>query len=144
MTTIDESKKASYIDGRLVIDEYKGVMYCYMNLSNLSEERGIDVLNQFIDFSKNNEFINPVAKILMDLEGTKITMPLVDKTKEYVECGNKVYSDLSIDDFNIALIGISDVLKLFVKTFSVITNGNVKTFENKPEALDWLVRFEEE
>lgn len=140
---IDSNKDDKFVNGRFYF-VLAGVKRAgFYDFTNIPQEKTLEVVNEFIDFFKKNEIMNPTGRVIMDFSGTHLNREVTDALKE-MAAEVKKYTSIKT---RAAVVGVSKIQRIFVNTFNRITKTDMRAFDTKEEAYHWLAevdKFEKE
>lgn len=120
---------------RIKIIEHKGKKIHYIDYSGLRDEKSLIAIIELVDeFNKKQiEKKETDFLILSDLSNSYVYGDALQVMKE---SGKKIkpYTKKT------ALLGITGAKKVLLRTANAVLNLNMKPFNTKEEALDWLVK----
>jgi len=123
------------MEKRIKIIEHQGKKIHFIDYSGLKDEKSLIAIIELVDEfnkiqieKKETDFL-----ILSDITNSFI---YGDALKIMKESGNKIkpYTKKT------ALLGITGAKKVLLRTANAVLNLNMRPFNSKEEALDWLVK----
>ncbi|WP_066633571.1 SpoIIAA family protein [Labilibacter marinus] len=115
---------------RVSLIEHKGAKVAYLNFSGL---KTIEEAEKAIQESKNYIRIQPENSVLTlsNMENMHFNSDIKNEFSTFIG-GNKPYVKAG------AVIGLSGLLRIIYNGVNKITGRNIKSFDTKEDALDWL------
>ena len=124
---------SSYVNGRIVIKEYKGKQILFCDFRNLHGDDFAEHLINLYEWLQTIEFQPHTFLGLISTEGMLINsrlMPHLNRLgKEIVFPSSK----------KTAITGLKSVQTVFVRAINSKNNIDMKIFKSEEAALDWLV-----
>lgn len=132
---IDTDKNTKYLDGKYYFfDISESRRSAYWDFSNLKGEEGKKIIKDFVDFYKESKFLNVTGNAIIDVTNTRFSKEIVMALKEISRAAQKVIYERT----KLAVIGSVGMSKVFLNIFSKVLKKDIKAFNSKEEAIEWL------
>lgn len=133
---IDTNKDIKYLNGRYYFfDISDSKRTGYFDFTNLTGDEAKKVIQDFIKFYEENEFINLTGNAILDFTNTRFSNDVIVELKRLSKLG----SNVATNDHKIAVIGQTGLRKILINIFSKVLKKNLKPFDTKEEAINWLI-----
>lgn len=133
---VDTNNDTKYIDGRFYffnISETERA--ANLDFSNLSGKEGSRIIKEFVNFYKQNEFVNITGNVIVDLSNSKFTNEIIKALREISRISHKAI----IERTKVAIIGSAGMSRVLLNIFSKILKRDIKLFETKDDAIEWII-----
>lgn len=135
---IDTNNDTKYVDGRYYFFQAGTKRAAIYDFSNIPPEKTVETTKKFIKFFQTNRILNPTGRVIMDFTGTRINKEFADILKELL----KTIKEYTSTNSRAAILGTSKIQTIFVNTYNKFVNSEVKAFDSKLKAYEWLNQVE--